>query len=366
MLELSYPMAHAAAVRIHQRFEALRTTKGLDSGLCVDLPTLEAAIDVAFWASLRREEGYSPRVSLAFLPPDAAPYPLRLAPSLALTPPSLTRLAPAVDRPGLHVGVWHEDGTLTAWGATHHLPPYTPVLDVVAPGLMVVKYVRGGETGKLVNVAVIEGDRLKMIDPRASSLPECPSRLNPLLGIEMQFENADAPGILLQFAVSMRAHGRGGAMLLVPGDSAVWRESILSPPGYEVSPFYRAVPVGTTKPADELLRKIESAAGLTAVDGATILTDRFEVLAFGAKLVRRRGAPPVAQVKLSEPIEGAVATIVEPSLLGGTRHLSAAQFIHDQQDAVAMVASQDGRFTVLWWSQCDRMVHARRVESVLL
>ena len=51
---------------------------------------------------------------------------------------------------------------------------------------------------------------------------------------------------------------------------------------------------------------------------------------------------------------------------GGTRHLSAAQFVHDQQDAVALVASQDGRFTVFAWSSCDNMVYAHRVEALLL
>ncbi|WP_228486322.1 putative sensor domain DACNV-containing protein [Paludibaculum fermentans] len=367
-------MARAAALRIHERFQRLFATSKLaepQRSSCVDLATLEAAIDVAFWASLRREEGYAPHVSLAFLRPDSTPSPLTLAPPLVLTPQSLTRVAPAVDRPGIHVGVWHENGVLTAWGATHHLPPLTAILDVVAPGLMVIKYTRGEDAGKFVNIAVIEGDQLKMIDPSGTSLPECPSRLTPLLGIEMQFRSQDAPGVLLQFAVSMRAHQRGGALLLVPAASESWQESILSPPGYVVSPAYSAVPAGESAgpgaaPIEELRRKIESVAGLTAVDGATILNDRFEVLAFGAKIIRRRGAPPVAQVTLSEPIEGSLASVIEPSQLGGTRHLSAAQFIQDQQDAVAMVASQDGRFTVFWWSECDGMVHARRVESVLL
>lgn len=52
--------------------------------------------------------------------------------------------------------------------------------------------------------------------------------------------------------------------------------------------------------------------------------------------------------------------------LGGTRHLSAAQFVHDQHDAVAMVASQDGRFTIFAWSPREGMVHAHRVETLLL
>jgi hypothetical protein len=48
------------------------------------------------------------------------------------------------------------------------------------------------------------------------------------------------------------------------------------------------------------------------------------------------------------------------------RHFSAAQFVQDQHDAVAMVASQDGRFTVFEWSDCEHMVHAHRVETLLL
>jgi hypothetical protein len=61
-----------------------------------------------------------------------------------------------------------------------------------------------------------------------------------------------------------------------------------------------------------------------------------------------------------------VARVVHPSSLGGTRHLSAAQLVHDQRDSIALVASQDGRFTVFAWSPCEAMVHAHRVEALLL
>jgi hypothetical protein len=57
---------------------------------------------------------------------------------------------------------------------------------------------------------------------------------------------------------------------------------------------------------------------------------------------------------------------VHPEELGGTRHLSAAQFVHDQRDSIALVASQDGRFTILEWSPCEAMVHGHRVETLLL
>ncbi len=97
-----------------------------------------------------------------------------------------------------------------------------------------------------------------------------------------------------------------------------------------------------------------------------MLTDQYELLGFGAKIARRKGWPQVEHVTLTEPIEGADPALVHPEQLGGTRHLSAAHFIQDQRDAVALVASQDGRFTVFEWSPCEAMVHAHRVDVLLL
>ena len=117
---------------------------------------------------------------------------------------------------------------------------------------------------------------------------------------------------------------------------------------------------------DAFPRAVDGIAGLTAVDGAAILTADYEVLAFGAKIVRKKGSPQIEQVTVTQPIEGAEASLVDPAQLGGTRHLSAAQFVHDQRDAIALVASQDGRFTVFAWSPYEGMVHAHRVEALLL
>jgi hypothetical protein len=69
---------------------------------------------------------------------------------------------------------------------------------------------------------------------------------------------------------------------------------------------------------------------------------------------------------VTEPIAGGAPDVVDPALLGGTRHLSAAQFVHDQRDAIALVASQDGHFTIFAWSPCEDMVHAHRVETLLM
>ena len=163
-------------------------------------------------------------------------------------------------------------------------------------------------------------------------------------------------------------------MLVVPSGGHLWKESILQPITYSVAPPFRAL-VELMKAEhgersrrrwqEALRRAIDGVAGLTAVDGATIITDQYELLAFGAKIVRRAGREQIGSVVVTEPIEGTVAVIAEPGLLGGTRHLSAAQFVHDQRDAIAMVASQDGRFTVFGWSPCEHMVYANRIETLL-
>jgi hypothetical protein len=338
-----------------------------------DERSLEAIIDAAFWASLRREEGYNPRISLAFLPPEQGGSPLMFEHPLALDASALARVAPAVERAGIHLGVWPRDGELSVWGTTRTIPSYCFVLEVASPGLLVIKHHRGDVSGKFVNVAVLEGDRLKIIDERASSLPDCPPLLTSLLGFLEPASWEHSVNVLVQLAVSMRGHGRGGALLVVPAGSDTWRESIVKPISYAVAPNFSELAELMRDASDHrrvwqeaLAQAVATIAGLTAVDGATIITDEYELLAFGAKISRREGSARIEAVTATEPIEGAISTTLNPSELGGTRHLSAAQFVHDQPDAVALVASQDGRFTVFAWSPCETMVHAHRVETLLL
>jgi hypothetical protein len=270
--------------------------------------------------------------------------------------------------------VWRTDGELRVWGTTRVIPPYCLVLEVAAPGLLVMKHHRG-DGGKFVNVAVLEGDTVKMIDETASQLPDCPALLTSLLGLDTAGSWHGSTNVLVELAVSMRAHGRGGSILMVPADSDGWGESIVRPIPYHVLPPYTALADlvrrapderASREWQDELADAVKAIAGLTAVDGATLLTDRYELLAFGAKIARARGRPQIEQVVTTEPITGVAPAVVHPSRVGGTRHSSAAQFVQDQRDGIALVASQDGRFTVFAWSPCEDMVHAHRVETLLL
>jgi hypothetical protein len=378
-MEPGYPAAHSVAPRIRSYFERHIAAAGIDGGndgraTLPEETAIEAIIDAAFWASLRREEGFVPKVSLALLPPQQAVHPVVFERSLPLDPRALVRVAPAVERPGIHLGVWRDSaaGELRVWGTTRTITAYCFVLEVAAPGLLVVKHHRT-EGSKFVNVAVLEGDQIKVIDEHASSLPDCPELLTSLLGFDME-----GTSILVQLAVSMRAHGRGGSLLMVPASTDAWRESIVQPISYAAVPPYAELAglashtprenddIGYRLWQDALNDAIRAVAGLTAVDGATIISDRYELLAFGAKITRRKGYPIVEQVAVTEPIEGAELVTDHPTRLGGTRHLSAAQFVQDQHDGLALVASVDGRFTIFAWSPCEKVVHAHRVEALLL
>ena len=379
LVSQTYPPAGIVAPKAHQHFarhlEQARARGHESLAALPDQTVIETMISATFWASLRREEGYVPKISLAYMPPEHDRQPLVLEHPLPLAPAVLTKIAAVVEKPGIHLGVWPHDGELCIWGATHNIPTFCFVLEVVEPGLMVIKHHRGEQSGKYVNVAVLEGDQVKFVDECASSLPDCPQLLASLLGFDSPASWVDSVNVLVQLAVAMRSHGRGGLLLIVPQGSEPWRESIVHPIPYAISPPYRGLTevmreTGKGRAADSwrgaLKEAVDAIAGLTAVDGATVLTDDYEALAYGAKIQRRRGSEPVDSVMVTEPVEGLPAKSYGAAELGGTRHLSAAQFVHDQRDSIALVASQDRRFTVFAWSPCEGSVHAHRVETLLL
>jgi len=342
-----------------------------------DAESIAAIIDATFWASFRPEEGRFPKISLAFLSPEQARQPLMFERPLPLTAGVLTKLAPAVERPEIHLGVWKFNDELRVWGATRTIPTLCFVIEDIEPGLLVVKHRRLAGFGKYANVAVLKGESVKIIDEKGTSLPDCPSLLRALLAFTDAATNGKhfSLNVLVQLAASMRAHGHGGSLLVVPAGNNGWLNTIAQPIVYSVDPSFSALSELIRQKVDAksrrewvsaLRRAVDTIGGLTAVDGATVINDHYEVLAFGAKIRRPEGTPPVDKWVVTEPVVGNVAVVVQPTEHGGTRHYSAAQFVYHQRDALALVASQDGKFTVFAWSPCEDMVHAHRVEALLM
>jgi hypothetical protein len=97
-------------------------------------------------------------------------------------------------------------------------------------------------------------------------------------------------------------------------------------------------------------------AGLTAVDGAVVMTQRFELLGFGGEISGR--LPAVEKVARALDVEA--DAVVEESVGGvGTRHRSAYRLCNELRDVITVVISQDGnvRFVkrkdeaVTYWDQ---------------
>ena len=342
-----------------------------------DARSIATIINATFWASFRPEEGRFPKISLAYLPAEAAGQPMLFEHPLPLTAGVLMKLAPAVERPEIHLGVWNHGDELRVWGTTRKIPSFCFVLEDIEPGLLVIKHRRLDGFGKYANVAVLKGEQVKIIDEKGTSLPDCPSLLRALLAFTAAATNGPhhSLNVLVQLSASMRAQGHGGTLLVVPTGSERWRESIAQPILYSVTPAFSALAELLRREVAEadqrrwesgVRRAVDTIGGLTAVDGATVINDRYEVLAFGAKIRRHEDGAPVDKWVITEPVVGNLPVVVQPTEHGGTRHLSAAQFVYDQRDALALVASQDGRFTVFAWSPCEEMVHAHRVESLLM
>jgi len=210
----TYPAARLVADSVQGHFARHIASARAQDAVAGDTPSplaIETIIDAAFWASLRREEGQAPKISLAFLPPEHARHSLVFGSRLPLAPSVLSKVAPAVERPGIHLGVWCEGHDFFVWGTTREVPAFCLVVEVVASGLIVVKH-RSEPFGKFVNVAVLEGDQIKIVDEGVGRLiPDCPDLVASLTGaIDHRFASG-VTAVLIQLAASMRQHGRGGA-----------------------------------------------------------------------------------------------------------------------------------------------------------
>src|SRR5262245_11270760 len=237
MIERAYPAAQHVAAKVQEHFTH-HLGPNLPANLQVpSLADIESIVDAGFWASLRREEGYVPKISLALVAPELVNQPILFGTPLVLSSTPLTKVAPAVERPGIHLGVWRFGDELRVWGTTRTIPAFAMVLEVAAPGLLVIKHHRG-DAGKFVNVAVLEGDQIKIIDEHASQLPDCPAMLTTLLGFDSPGSKGGRVNVLVDLAVSMRGHQRGGIILMVPSLDESWRQSIVHPIPYAIDPAF--------------------------------------------------------------------------------------------------------------------------------
>ncbi len=173
---------------------------------------IEAMVDIAFWASVRREEGYIPKISLAFLRPIAE-----------VSPPLFKRLASArPKRPHAPGGGRGEAGhpprclaggrRAEGLGRPTPLPPFCFVVEVshLACSCSNTALATSLASSSTSRCSRATASRSWMNARRWSpTAPPCSRRC----WVRRIAVNGDALNVQVQLALSMRRHGRGGILL---------------------------------------------------------------------------------------------------------------------------------------------------------
>jgi hypothetical protein len=332
---------------------------------------LAELINVAHWASYATEEGYSVTASLLLRQPDHTTDTFRFDTHLDLTARTIVKLGPALEIPQADIGVWpDESGQLKIWGFTtiYYETAITSdlLIKILGPGRILIMY--SGRT-----IAALSANRAVFIDSRSflhSIMPKIAAQAHKT---DISLLNLFRYNAILKIAQQMRMHGRGGTVLVVPEDMN-WKKSIKAPIRYTGGASFLDADAMLSTPSrteladtENLVRIVRDMnltlkkdwlrnwqqvqqqctriARLTTVDGALVMTfDRY-VYCFGAKIETIDTRTIATNLSVIEPFEGHNIVNRPFSSLGGTRHISAAQFAFDQPGAISIVASQDGNVT---------------------
>ena len=212
---------------------------------------------------------------------------------------------------------------------------------------------------------------------------------------DIQIINLLRYNAILKIAQQMRAHGRGGIMLIVP-ENQNWAQSVKAPIRYtgganflDIESRQMSITKDEHDSIDQVTRMIDEMnlphqqdwlnswhkiqqqcnriARLTAVDGALVMNfDRF-VYCFGAKIRPLNLTATSTEMRMLNPFESESGFEGKFTALGGTRHQSAAQFAYDQPGSIAIATSIDGNATFFTRnSQEESLVVLQQAELMLL
>jgi len=358
-------------------------------------------IETSFWASLTKEEGRPHRFRLGFWSEEEAGECLIVfTPSLPFSVEELAKIAPAF-RADDYIGVWRDspdDEQLYIWGTTYP-SPYSYgfwsgiSLEAVREGEIVISLPFCG------SVAVVTVGGARVVDPKKAEFIRCPGPPGPER-CNTSMRQDPTGSYLREIGKAMREHGRGGTLLVVPRGQSGWKESVEFQRDCRASKVVASalrnwddalekeeaarkqeqienanlsldeqswtVSFGEPPEADTARAALRLVGQLTAVDGATVVTDQMVIRGFGAKIVIKPNAVGPDTVLMSEPFQGSEESQLLISRLGGMRHQSAARFVSNNRDCVALVASQDGAVSFFAWDTAREMlVGIRHAEFVL-
>ncbi len=353
---------------------------------------LALIIDVAYWASFATEEGNSVTASLILRQSELTSDTFRFDTPLEFSAKTLVKLGPALENPKADIGVWPDGaGVLKIWGftsASYELMKPDFWVQILGPGRILILY-----SGRCV--AAVTGNQAVFIEQKTGMQFMMPKIAAQAISSDIKLVNLVRYNAILKIAQQMRAHGRGGTILVVP-ENKNWMQSIKAPIKYTgganfldadsgplpLSPADHIGPDAITRLIDEMnlphqkdwirvwqqvQQQCNRIARLTAVDGALVMTfDRY-VYCFGAKIKALNIRASSSQLQVFEPFEGHTESTGLFSILSGTRHQSAAQFAYDQPGSITIAASQDGNVTFFSRDdQTDHILTLQQAELLLL
>ena len=349
-------------------------------------------VETAFWASLRLNEGRTTRVRVAAVALENTSDAVSFATPVAYDEVQIAKLAPAVPSGGC-LAVSGVGNDLIIWGYCRTRPwaIVDPVMvEVSEPGTVRVN------VGPFEPFAVLNGRTNPIIEGTCTNLAVYMQRVLQKVLPSDDFTETQAVWresvALADLARQIAGDGHGGLILIVPGETGSWFES--------VNPFpYRfAIPDTTIR---DLIRKnladgvargqmlqrladtpmpddlknlimgilatnwggmdrgVRAAASLATVDGAIVVTRDREVLGFGGKIAVDNGIVPKVCLFRAEPgKQEVIPSTLED--LGGTRHQSAVRFVAANRESVALVVSQDRHMSVAHWDTSLKCVSVLR------
>ena len=351
---------------------------------------LTSLIYNTFWASYEREESRPLKFGVAFREPIKWSGASIFQKPLPFDINSIKKLAPALVPGDNYLGVWPNDKEeLFIWGITNY--EGDTQIQIIDSGLLVLRF-------KSDIISIITGTSVHEIDKNVFStyrhwFEETENSIPQIVGRSFSFE------ALHKLVSSMRFHGNGGTILIIPSDSTTWMKSIKQPvinllehPSEGIKKridsiriaVMRKINGGTSKTdmlrgliylntssdtiklISHLMNEVKKVANLSAVDGALLMNYSLDVIAFGVKINPVDSSDFPENISSLSPFQNVKNVQISLAKIGGTRHQSAAQFVYDQQGSVAIVASQDGVISAFSCRGKERQVQMIRNLEITL
>jgi hypothetical protein len=367
-----------------------------------DVADVRFLVETAFWASLKKEEDRATSFAIALLTKEEVEQEFELSGrrqlimtferSLPLSVDSLTKIAPAFNPQHTALIIESDNNAKTSyriWGAMYFSSLSNPLKEIpvwiedqtfVRPDVFMVSAISPGSLmisrGNSQIGRFVSGQFIKAVPTPFSSW----AMGNYIKNIYSETSNPEffQPNFWHTFSaaldyllseISSRSHG--ASLVIIPDFCSKNYRNLYSrryafPESLQINAMIEALIHLPTDTDNSILRlgynkkiseRLCALAQLACVDGALVITEKFEVLSFGATLraPRWKGHVVVGPYGFSNGGEE-----FEHRMLG-TRHHSVMNFIGECAESIGFVISQDGPIrgfikkdaeTLLCWPDC--------------